>query len=81
MIITTLVDTHECVSAEQHLDGVRLLDEYKNIMVIIANPATILSIEGGEITIIEEANEPSQIDRIEAQVTYTAMMTDTLLEV
>lgn len=24
---------------------------------------------------------PSQIDRIEAQVTYTAMMTDTLLEV
>ena len=24
--------------------------------------------------------EPSQIDRIEAQVTYTAMMTDTLLE-
>ena len=25
--------------------------------------------------------EPTQIDRIEAQVTYTAMMTDTLLEV
>ncbi len=25
--------------------------------------------------------EPSQADRIEAQVTYTAMMTDTLLEV
>lgn len=25
--------------------------------------------------------EPSQTDRIEAQVTYTAMMTDTLLEV
>ena len=25
--------------------------------------------------------EPSQFDRIEAQVTYTAMMTDTLLEV
>ncbi len=25
--------------------------------------------------------EPSQDDRIEAQVTYTAMMTDTLLEV
>lgn len=28
---------------------------------------------------IEE--EPTQLDRIEAQVTYTAMMTDTLLEV
>lgn len=25
--------------------------------------------------------EPTQLDRIEAQVTYTAMMTDTLLEV
>ena len=24
--------------------------------------------------------EPSQLDRVEAQVTYTAMMTDTLLE-
>lgn len=26
-------------------------------------------------------NEPSQLDRIEAKVTYTAMMTDTLMEV
>lgn len=25
--------------------------------------------------------EPTQLDRIEAQITYTAMMTDTLLEV
>ncbi len=32
--------------------------------------------------IVEEvAATPSQLDRIEAQVTYTAMMTDTLLEV
>ena len=30
---------------------------------------------------VEEVEEkPSQLDRIEAQVTYTAMMTDTLLE-
>lgn len=29
----------------------------------------------------EETNEPTQLDRIEAQVAYTAMMTDTLLEV
>lgn len=27
------------------------------------------------------APEPSQIDMLEAQITYTAMMTDTLLEV
>ena len=39
----------------------------------------------GEYTIeddgIEEDATPSQLDIIEAQVTYTAMMTDTLLEV
>lgn len=29
----------------------------------------------------EEIEQPSQLDVIEAQVTYTAMMTDTLLEV
>lgn len=38
----------------------------------------------GEITVEEIPDEdtpPSQLDQIEAQVTYTAMMTDTLLEV
>lgn len=30
---------------------------------------------------VETVEAPSQLDRIEAQVTYTAMMTDTLLEV
>lgn len=39
----------------------------------------------GEYTIeddgVEEVSVPSQLDIIEAQVTYTAMMTDTLLEV
>lgn len=38
-----------------------------------------------EIKAQEEANkpveQPTQLDRIEAQVTYTAMITDTLLEV
>ena len=37
-----------------------------------------------EIKVQEEANspeeQPSQLDLIEAQITYTAMMTDTLLE-
>lgn len=39
----------------------------------------------GEYTIeddgAEETTKPTQLDRVEAQVTYTAMMTDTLLEV
>lgn len=30
---------------------------------------------------VEENTAPTQLDRIEAQVAYTAMMTDTLLEV
>ena len=41
---------------------------------------------GGEYTIEDDGRpdltqEPTQLDRIEAQVSYTAMMTDTLLEV
>jgi hypothetical protein len=30
--------------------------------------------------IASKKNQPTQLDRIEAQITYTAMMTDTLLE-
>ena len=33
------------------------------------------------IPVIEEPVKPTQLDMIEAQLTYTAMMTDTLLEV
>lgn len=40
----------------------------------------------GEYTIEDDGQpepelEPTQLDRVEAQATYTAMMTDTLLEV
>lgn len=37
----------------------------------------------GEITVEGEfeAEQPTQMDRFEAQLTYTALMTDTLLEV
>ena len=40
----------------------------------------------GEYTIEDDGqpdltSEPTQLDRVEAQITYTAMMTDTLLEV
>jgi hypothetical protein len=33
------------------------------------------------IPVIEVVKQPTQLDRIEAQLIYTAMMTDTLLEV
>lgn len=38
------------------------------------------NVETGEI-FGQETTKPTQLDIIEAQVTYTAMMTDTLLEV
>lgn len=38
-------------------------------------------IEADRAAIQKPAPEPSQLDRVEAQSTYTAMMTDTLLEV
>lgn len=33
------------------------------------------------LPVVEEESKPTQLDIIEAQVTYTAMMTNTLLEV
>lgn len=57
--------------------------EVKGYMTIF-NPASGLE-EHREVTAVAETDdgttEPTQLDLIEAQVTYTAMMTDTLLEV
>ena len=33
------------------------------------------------LPVVEPVEQPTQLDMIEAQVTYTALMTDTLLEV
>ena len=33
------------------------------------------------VPVVEPVEQPTQLDLIEAQVTYTALMTDTLLEV
>ena len=41
---------------------------------------TVVSMTEGDLP-PEPAEEPTQLDRIEAQVTYTAMITETLLEV
>lgn len=45
--------------------------------------AVVKEAYNGEYTIEEDSSveKPTQLDTIEAQVTYTAMMTDTLLEV
>lgn len=42
---------------------------------------TVTAMTEGTLPEVEPAAEqPSQLDRVEAQITYTAMMTDTLLE-
>lgn len=41
---------------------------------------TVIAMTEGEVPVVEETETVTQLDRIEAQVTYTAMMTDTLLE-
>ena len=72
----------EVAKAEQYLDGVHLYNEDDSLFVIIENPHAIDKVEDGEIIVMEQPEpNPSQLDIIEAQVTYTAMMTDTLLEV
>lgn len=40
----------------------------------------VVSATDGEVIEVEEVVIPTQLDRIEAQVTYTAMMTDTMME-
>lgn len=49
-------------------------DEYEDILRYIRIPDEELARQE------EQKNKPTQLDRIEAQITYTAMMTDTLLE-
>lgn len=68
-------------------------NEQHTILIEVDYPATEETITkaekesyNGEYTIEDDgqpdpAETPSQLDVIEAQVTYTAMMTDTLLEV
>ena len=53
-------------------------------VTVEASPEGVMTVTGWEpLPMPEPAPEPapSQLDIIEAQVTYTAMMTDTLLEV
>jgi hypothetical protein len=67
-------------------DGTELF-QYMGLEYSVENEAYIKGIaHNGEYTIEDDGqpepvNVPSQLDVIEAQMTYTAMMTDTLLEV
>ena len=78
MKVITGAGPHVCARAEQYADGVHLFDENGDLIVILASPEDIRAVEGGGITVIEQP-QPTPADRLEAQVAYTAMMTDTLI--
>lgn len=67
--IETQVIAHEAV-----MDGEKVLfPAFTRLEVVSATE--------GEVIEVETVVAPTQLDRVEAQATYTAMMTDTLMEV
>ncbi len=78
MKVTTIYGTQICAGAQQRKDGVYLFDEDGKIIICL-DLADILGVENGEIVVVEVA-EPTAMEALEAQLAYTAMMTDTLLE-
>lgn len=81
MIISIYGEEIECTKVVKGTDSIALYDDTNEIFRIDTGISAFdgyVMIEG-EWT--EEIEEPSQLDIIEAQITYTAMMTGTLMEV
>ena len=71
--------SYECRDATKEGNTVTLyLGEYDEYG--IENTSVFYDFPDEDIIGLEEVSEPSQLDEIQAQITYTAMMTDTLLE-
>ena len=66
------IETAE-VSHEAVMDG-------EKVLIPAFTRLEVVSAENGEEIEVETVATPTQLDRIEAQVTYTAMMTDTMME-
>lgn len=66
------IETAE-VSHEAVMDG-------EKVLIPAFTRLEVVSAENGEEIKVETVVSPTQLDRIEAQVTYTAMMTDTMME-
>ena len=71
---------YECAYAEKTMDAIRMYDEQGNEIGTFGGISdfSAYTVQDGEL--LDISNAPTQLDQIEAQVTYTAMMTDTLLE-
>ena len=60
------------------------IEQVDGVDTVTAYAPNVEAWEAWKATLSEKSNkieEPTQLDRIEAQIIYTAMMTDTLLEV
>lgn len=66
------IETAE-VSHEAVMDG-------EKVLIHAFTRLEVVSAGNGEEIEVETVVSPTQLDRIEAQVTYTAMMTDTMME-
>lgn len=62
-------------------DGIEVPDTFPFVDIEVEGNKVISMAAGVVPEPTELVTEPTQLDLIEAQVTYTAMMTDTLLEV
>lgn len=63
------------------LSGHRINAYYWNGSALVLDETRLAELDAEAAAKANAAEQPSQFDIIEAQVTYTAMMTDTLLEV
>lgn len=76
--------TREVEAFDEEGNPVTVTEEYTETETVTEQePYTVLtvtSMTAGEMPEVEETEIVTQLDRIEAQATYTAMMTDTLLE-
>lgn len=84
MKLTYLGRTYECVSAEKKSNEIvihtGIIEDGEEIVYHIYGDIHFdeVTLEGGNWS--EEITGPTKEDRIEAQTTYTAIMTGTLLE-
>ncbi len=81
----TVTKTREVDSFDEEGRPVTVTEEYEEETCTEQVPYTMMTVVSMTPGIVpapvETVPEPTQLDRVEAQVVYTAMMTDTLLEV
>lgn len=62
MIVETYGGRYQCARAEQRLDGIYLINEDESIYLIVSLDSKILSVEDGEIEIVEKPEPTAEED-------------------